>query len=179
MFYLISTLIFRQLELWVGGAMVTYKGATLRTLPGYTLAQAYRMLRHAMDDSLRERYLTTPQWGVLGCLAQNDGISGADLARVHHLTPQTMNTILQNLEQHGLIRREPHPTQGTVLRVFLTDEGYTRLTEATQRVEEVQERMLSFLNADEREQLVDLLERCMAGFEAGGLARPDGPPCVD
>ena len=159
--------------------MTVYKGATLGTMPSYTLAQAYRMLRHAMDDALRESYLTTPQWGALGCVAQNEGISGAELARMHHLTPQTMNTILQNLEEHGMIRREPHPTQGTVLRVFLTTKGHERLVEATRGVEAVQERMLSYLSTGEREHLIELLERCMAALEAGGLASTDSPPCVD
>lgn len=159
--------------------MTVHKGATLSELPGYALAQTYRMLRHAMDDALRDIYLTTPQWGALGCMAKNDGISGAELARVFHVTPQTMNTILQNLEHHGLIYREPHPTQGTVLRVFMTDEGGQRLEEATQRVISVQQRMLGFLSRDERETLVSLLERCMAAMEVGGLASADGLPCVD
>lgn len=156
--------------------MASYKGATRGTLPGYTLAQVYRMLRHAMDDALRETFLTTPQWGALGCMAKNKGICGAELARVYHLTPQTMNTILQNLEQHGMIRREPHPTQGTVLSVFLTDKGHERLAEATRRVEAVQERMLSVLSTSEREQLIELLERCMGALEAGGLVSADDPP---
>jgi DNA-binding MarR family transcriptional regulator len=159
--------------------MAIYKGATLDTLPGYALAQVYRMLRHATDDALRELCLTTPQWGALGCMAKNDGISGAELARMHHVTPQTMNSVLQNLEHHGLIRREPHPTQGTVLRVFLTDAGHARLAEATRLVEEVQERMLVPLSASEQEHFKDLLERCMGALEAGGLASAHGLPCVD
>jgi DNA-binding MarR family transcriptional regulator len=111
-------------------------------------------------------------------MAKNDGISGAELARIHHVTPQTMNSVLQNLEHHGLIRREPHPTQGTVLRVFLTDTGRACLTEATRRVEAVQERMLVPLSASEQEHLKELLERCMGALEAGGLASADGLPCV-
>ncbi|MGI8825081.1 MAG: MarR family winged helix-turn-helix transcriptional regulator [Chloroflexota bacterium] len=90
-----------------------------------------------------------------------------------------MHTILQNLEQNGMIVREPHPTQGTVLRVAVTDEGRECLEDATGRVEAVQERMLSYLSVDERETLVDLLGRCMAALEAGGLASAEGPPCVD
>lgn len=156
-----------------------YKGATQATLPGYAVAQLYRLLRHTMDDALRECDLTTPQWAALGCMAQNAGISGAELARVHRLTPQTMNTILHNLEQHGMIRREQHPTQGTVLCVFLTDQGFERMAEATRRVEAVQERMLSTLNPDESGTLVELLERCMAGLEANGLVTADDLPCVD
>ncbi|GAC1509234.1 MAG: hypothetical protein NVS2B16_07360 [Chloroflexota bacterium] len=159
--------------------MTGYKGATRITMPGYTLAQTYRMLRHAMDEALRESGLTTPQWGALGCMAQNEGISGAEMARIHHVTPQTMNTIVQNLEQHGMIVRKPHPTHGTVLRVLLTDEGRARLEEATERVEAVHERMLSNLAPDERATLIDLLERCMGALEAEGLASADGLPCMD
>ena len=155
-----------------------YKVASQATMPGYAVAQVYRLLRHAMDDALRGCDLTTPQWAALGCMAKNAGISGAELARVHRLTPQTMNTILHNLEQHGMIRREQHPTQGTVLCVFLTDRGHDRFAEAMRRVEAVQERMLSTFNQEERETLVELLERCVAGLEAEGLVATDDLSCL-
>jgi DNA-binding MarR family transcriptional regulator len=159
--------------------MIVNTGVPLDTLPGYSLGQTYRMLRHAMDDALRQSSLTTPRWGALLCIVQNDGLSGADMARLHHVTPQTMNTILQNLEHHGMVVREPHPTSGTLLRVVPTDEGRRRLEEATDRVEAVQERMLSYLSPDERETLMDLLNRCRGALADSGLANPDGPPCVD
>lgn len=158
--------------------MTVYRGATAGTLPGYTLAQVFRLLRHALDDTLREVNLTTPQWGALGCMAKQEGISGAEVARMHHLTPQTMHSILQTLEEHGLIRREPHPTQRTVLRIFLTELGRERFTEATRRVEAVHERVFGALGPDERDMLVDMLERCMVRLEVDGLARAD-VPCVD
>ena len=159
--------------------MTVYKGASLGTSPGYMLAQVYRLMRHAMDDELRQCSLTTPQWAALGCIAQHEGISGAELARVHRLTPQTMNTILQTLEEHGMIRREPHPTQRTVLQVFLSDGGHDRLADATRRVEGVQERMLSAFDPEERETFMALLERCVGALSVGGLSGIDGPPCVD
>lgn len=158
--------------------MTVNKGEARITVPGYALDLTYRMLRHAMDEALRERGLTTPQWAALECMAQHEGISGAEMARIHRVTPQTMNTILQNLEQNRMIVREPHPTHGTVLRALLTDEGRKQLAEATRRVEAVQERMLSALSPDERATLLQLLERCMGALEAGGLAGADGPPCI-
>jgi DNA-binding MarR family transcriptional regulator len=148
-------------------------------MPGYAVAQVYRLLRHATDDALRTCDLTTPQWAALGCMAQNAGISGAELARVHRLTPQTMNTILHNLEQHGMIRREQHPTQGTVLCVYLTEQGHERLAAATRQAEAVQERMLSRLNPVERATLVELLERCTAALDADGTVTADELVCGD
>jgi DNA-binding MarR family transcriptional regulator len=159
--------------------VTTTEGSALSRLPGYVLAQAFRMLRHAMDDTLREIGLTTPQWGTLACLDQAEGLSGADIARIHHLTPQTMNTILHNLEQGGLILREPHPTNGTVLRVSLTEDGKQRIAEGTRRVEQVHRTMLSDMDEEECGVLMDLLGRCIRSLEINGNESVGDPPCLD
>ncbi len=159
--------------------MTIDKGLMLDTLPGYRVAQVYRLLRHAMDDALREVGLTTPQWAALCCMVQHEEVSGAEMARMHHVTPQTMNTILQNLENNGMIVREPHPRHGTVLRVHLTDEAGERLEDVVRRVEAVQENMLRALSVPEREILMELLGRCMASLEAGDPTGGHAPGCVD
>lgn len=151
----------------------------LNTLPGYRLAQVYRLVRRAMDDALREASLTTPQWAALCCLSQHEAVSSAELARMHHVTPQTMNTILQNLENNGMIVREHHPTHGTVLRVQLTDEAGERLDDVVRRVEAVQEKMLGALSMPEREMLMELLGRCIKSLEAGNHAGGYRSDCVD
>ncbi|HZU12417.1 MAG TPA: MarR family transcriptional regulator [Chloroflexota bacterium] len=157
--------------------MIGYRGATEKTAAGYAILQVYRMLRHATDDALRQVGLTTPQWAVLGCLAKAECLSGADMARIHHVTPQTMNTILHNLLQSDLIVREHHPTNGTVLLTRLTPQGRERFEEATRRVEAVQTQMMSALDEPERDTLVALLSRCMDGLRAGGI--PDDVGCPD
>jgi len=144
------------------------ESAWLEDYPAYAVAQAYRVQRHALDDALREIGLTTPQWGTLECIAKNENISGADMARLYHLTPQTMNTVLQNLEHADLIRREHHPAHGTVLLIRLTDAGRERLEEARSLVLSVQERMLSSLEPEERATLVRLLNRCVASLASEG-----------
>jgi hypothetical protein len=49
---------------------------------------------------------------VLTMLKAYPGLSGADLARVAVLTPQTVGVIIGNLERDGAIRKEPHPVHG-------------------------------------------------------------------
>jgi len=51
------------------------------------------------------------------------GLSGADLARVAVLTPQTVGVIIRNLERDGAIRMTPHPVHGRVLQWTLTRRG--------------------------------------------------------
>jgi DNA-binding MarR family transcriptional regulator len=151
----------------------------LRSLPAYQISDAYRFLRHALDDTLREIALTTPQWGTLACLQRAEWKSGAEMARIHNLTPQTMNTILQNLDQAGLVTREPDPGNGTILRVHLTDAGRQRLSEGMKRVETIEARMLAALDPEERDLLVDLLGRCISGLKAGGISPLADPPYPD
>ena len=51
------------------------------------------------------------------------GLSGADLARVGLLTPQTVGVIIRNLERDGANRKMPHPVHGRVLQWTLTRRG--------------------------------------------------------
>jgi DNA-binding MarR family transcriptional regulator len=148
---------------------------TLSQLPAYLLAQTFRVVRHALDCSLREIGLTTPQWGALKCIAENEGMSGADMARIHHLTPQTMNTILHNLEHADLIVRHHHPTHGTLLQTQLTATGRERLADAMQRVMAVNDRMIANLSVTESETLAELLSRCITGLDLDST----GAPCPD
>jgi DNA-binding MarR family transcriptional regulator len=143
------------------------------------LAQTSRMLRHVMDDTLRDLGLTTPQFAALACIEQSEGCTGADMARIHHLTPQTMNTILHNLEAGGLIHREHHPQHGTLLQIHLTDEGRERVAQAMRRVEEAHEPLVALLDESERRTLVSLLERCMLSLEAAGNVSRDMPCAGD
>ncbi|MFW1123090.1 MarR family winged helix-turn-helix transcriptional regulator, partial [Vibrio parahaemolyticus] len=69
----------------------------------------------------------SPQFVVLTMLKAYPGLSGADLARVALLTPQTVSVIIRNLERDGAIRKSPHPVHGRVLQWTLTSHGTTLL----------------------------------------------------
>jgi DNA-binding MarR family transcriptional regulator len=93
-------------------------------------------------------------------------MSGADLARRAFVTPQTMNRILVNLDKAGLIERAPHAKSGRVLDTRLSPAGRRLLDNCRERVDAVENTMLSGLTAAEREQLRDLLQRCADSLRA-------------
>lgn len=131
---------------------------------GYELKRAQYALRFRMDEGLRGVGLTTPQYAALAALGEEPGASGAGLARRCFVTPQTMNGILTNLEGAGLVRREPHPCHGRVLRAYLTEKGGESLSRAHRVVEVVEERMLVSLGQEERRKLAEMLRRCTAAL---------------
>jgi DNA-binding MarR family transcriptional regulator len=73
-----------------------------------------------MERSLADLGVTPPQFAVLTMLNAYPGLSGADVARVALLTPQTVGVIVRNLERNGAIRKSPHPVHGRVLQWTLT-----------------------------------------------------------
>lgn len=105
---------------------------------GFLLRQAWHAFRASMDSAVREAGLTSPQYAVLSVIAQEPGISGADLARVYSATPQAMNELLLTLERDGLVTRTPHPTHGRIRQTHMTTEGERRLAKATPAVRKLE-----------------------------------------
>ena len=62
-----------------------------------------------MERRLARLGVTPPQFVVLTMLRAYPGLSGADLARVALLTPQTVGVIIRNLERDGAIRNRRIP----------------------------------------------------------------------
>ena len=96
----------------------------------YLLRQAQAATRLTMERALASLGVTTPQFVVLTMLRAYPGLSGADLARVAVLIPQTVGIIIRNLERDGAIRKTPHPIHGRVLQWTLTRRGHALLDNA-------------------------------------------------
>jgi DNA-binding MarR family transcriptional regulator len=73
------------------------------------------------------------------------GISGADLARMTFLTPQTIGVIVGNLEKAGAIARQKNPTHGRALQWVLTPKGQKLLAAARVRAHAMESKMKALL----------------------------------
>src|SRR5258707_15270479 len=107
----------------------------------YLLRQAQAASRLTLERSLVDLGVTPPQFVVLTMLKAYPGLSGADLARVALLTPQTVGVIIRNLERARAIRKTPHPVHGRVLQWTLTRRGLTLLEKCRRRVTAVERRL--------------------------------------
>ncbi len=111
----------------------------------YLLRQAQAAARLAMERALAGLGVTPPQFVVLTMLRAYPGLSGADLARVALLTPQTVGVIIRNLERDGAIRKAPHPVHGRVLQWTLTRRGETRLDKCRRHALAIERRLMAGL----------------------------------
>jgi DNA-binding MarR family transcriptional regulator len=113
----------------------------------YLLRQAQAATRLTMERSLADLGVTTPQFVVLTMLKAYPGLSGADLARVALLTPQTVGIIIRNLERDGAIRKTPHPVHGRVLQWTLTRRGIALLDKCRRHAKAIERRLADGLSA--------------------------------
>jgi len=100
-----------------------------------------------MERTLADLGVTPPQFAVLTMLNAYPGLSGADVARVALLTPQTIGVIIGNLERDGAIRKTPHPVHGRILQWTLTRRGSDLLDQCRRRVNAVERRLIAGLGA--------------------------------
>ncbi|HSW06435.1 MarR family winged helix-turn-helix transcriptional regulator [Aquabacterium sp.] len=133
----------------------------------YLLRQAQAAVRLALDTQLAASGMTTPQFLVLNLLDAYPGASGADLARIAQLTPQTINLIVRKLEEEGLIERNNHETHGRVLRMDITKAGKLRLRQCKRLADDIEHQLLALADAQTqavvRRWLVDVAMKLSAG----------------
>ncbi|MEZ0109949.1 DNA-binding MarR family transcriptional regulator [Catenulispora sp. EB89] len=140
--------------------------------PGYLIKQAQLALNAQMSRALHERGVTLSQFAVLTALADEPGLSNAELARRAFITPQSMNENLRELEGRTWIRRTRHPAHARILQTELTDEGHATLQACDAAVTVIEQQMLAGLDAEQRRELVAALHSCIAALKP---AQPDAP----
>ena len=116
---------------------------------GYLVRQANVAVRAAMEKALADLDATPAQFAVLTMIAAYPGVSGAELARLTFLTPQTINVIVRNLVRGGAIEKTAHAVHGRVLRLTATAKGQALLKRCRARVMEVETVIAGLAGRDE------------------------------
>ncbi|PWV73492.1 MULTISPECIES: MarR family winged helix-turn-helix transcriptional regulator [Nocardia] len=132
---------------------------------GTFLKRAEQAMIAAKTAALKPAGLTVPQFSALMYLAENPGISAAALARLAGVTPPTMNTVLTNLQERGLVERSPHEWHKNVLETRLTESGKELTAAADARAIAVERAVGDRFTADEFATLTALLARTAQAFE--------------
>jgi DNA-binding MarR family transcriptional regulator len=135
---------------------------------GYLLRQASAANRLAIERALADLEVTQPQFLVMTMVNAYPGASGADIARLTMLTPQTISVIVTNLERSGRLRRVTSAFNGRVQEMELTDEGRRLLALSRERTQSIEARLLAGLSADE-ERLIRRWLVEVATFEPAGI----------
>ncbi len=123
------------------------------------LKQAFYFSLTSVNEAVSSHGVSTAQIGVLRQLANEPGLSGADLARRLLITPQGVQLALKALEDRGLVERKPDPQHARILQAFLTEQGRKTAAAVVGDAVRAHEAVFGVLTADEQETLKRLLKR--------------------
>jgi DNA-binding MarR family transcriptional regulator len=143
------------------------KAKGVRPSTMYLLHQASQAMRARLEQSLRDLQMTGIKYTVLAIVGGSENVSSADLSRRFFVTPQTMNEIVGDLVQRGLVMRREDPSTKRVLRLVLTLPG-RRLLEKCERIaDEVEERALAQFSSGKLADLRALLKALLTELRNG------------
>ena len=77
---------------------------------------AYLMLHRQSDAAFAPHGVTADQFVLLARLSEGEALTQKELAIRMPSDPSTVRAMLVLLEERGLVRRDPHPTDGRAQR---------------------------------------------------------------
>ena len=125
----------------------------------WLLKQAFHFSLTTVNEAISGHGVTTAQIGLMRQLANEPGLSGAELARRLLISPQGAQLALSALERRGLVERKQDPQHGRILQAYLTDQGRAVTSTVLADALAAHETLFGVLSSDEQQQLHDLLAR--------------------
>lgn len=125
----------------------------------WLLKQAFHFSLTTVNEAISGHGVTTAQIGLMRQLANEPGLSGAELARRLLISPQGAQLALSALERRGLVERKQDPQHGRIMQAYLTDEGRAVTSAALSDAMAAHERVFGVLSSDEQQLLHSLLAR--------------------
>jgi DNA-binding MarR family transcriptional regulator len=123
----------------------------------------FSRLRRRIREVAQDADLTPSQESALTLVSKHGAATASALAAAEGVRPQSMAATLAALDQHGLIRRSPDPTDGRRQLVTLTEAGQARVEGNRQARDEWLARAFQERYTEEERQTlltaIELLER--------------------
>ena len=126
---------------------------------GFLLAKAYQRACLLFKEEFEGYDVTPQQFGLLGFLWQEDGITQAELSAKSQIDRTTMGGLIDRLEKEGLLARRSHPEDRRAYRICLTEKGKALQPQLTPLAAAAQEKFTAKLDRNELETLTSLLEK--------------------
>lgn len=132
------------------------------------LSKLYRQLnvshRVVVQKYLDQYGLYIGQPRFLFVLEEQEGISQAVLSSILKVTKETVSVTLKRLEQSGYIRREVSQSDKRIKLLYLSEKGKELMPELRKNFNDINERMFSQLDKNEKEILESLYEKMLQGL---------------
>jgi DNA-binding MarR family transcriptional regulator len=125
-----------------------------------SIMRAHQIVLARVKDALRPLDLTFARYEALVLLyfSRNGALPLGKMGERLMVHPTSVTNIVDRLEDQGLLRRVPHPTDRRTILAAITDEGRQRVERATKAVGEIDLGM-NGLSESQQDELTNLLRQ--------------------
>ena len=125
----------------------------------YLIMAEHSIFQKELLNRLKDTGLTIGQPKVLDYLKDHDGAGQKDIARGCHIEPGTLTTILNRMEDAGLVERRMLNGNRRSLYVFLTEKGKEQLKLVVEAFSAMEEKAFQDISETERATFMRLMHR--------------------
>jgi DNA-binding MarR family transcriptional regulator len=129
---------------------------------GFLISQLGFLSSKGFMEALEPLGIGPREFLLMRFVAATDGQSQQALAERLGVPPSRMVAMVDHLEEAGLVERRPDPEDRRVRGLHLTRKGRGVLDKASKIAIDYETRLCSGINREEREQLIDLLQKLQA-----------------
>jgi DNA-binding MarR family transcriptional regulator len=126
---------------------------------GFLISQLGFFSSKRFMDALVPLGIGPRDFSLMRFVDASDGQSQHALAERLGIPPSRMVALVDGLEEMGLLERRPDPDDRRVRGLFLTRKGRTVLEKAGKIAIDYETQLCAGINREERDQLIDLLQR--------------------
>jgi DNA-binding MarR family transcriptional regulator len=131
---------------------------------GFLLAKTHLAILGMVTEEIKlggGAGLTGKAFGCLSVIADEGPLSQQELGRRMGVDRTTIVAVVDELEAAGLVERTRNPSDRRAYALYITRRGRGWLERASRAVLEIEREFLAPLSADERQQLIELLQKLL------------------
>lgn len=125
----------------------------------YLIMAEHSTFQKELLSRLRDTGLTIGQPKILDYLKDHNGISQKEIAKGCHIEPGTLTTLLNRMEEAGLVERRMLHGNRRSLYVFLTEKGSLLSRQVDHAFSDLEELAFRDISSEDREKFLRIFQR--------------------
>lgn len=131
----------------------------LESLLGYNARRTALAVIEVFLQRMAGYELRPVEFSVMSLITHNPGITSRQLCATLNMLPPNLVGMVRQLEQRGLIARQPHPRDGRAMGLHPTETGVDLMQKAERTASELETSVTNRLTNPERATLLRLLKK--------------------
>lgn len=131
----------------------------------YLIMANQMLVQKSLMDQIKDTGLTSGQPKILDYLKEHDGSNQKEIARACFLEAGSLTTILNKMEEKGLIERRMLNGNRRSFHIFMTEEGKRKQQMVDKAFKEIEQKALSGILEEEYERFLNIYKRIYSNLQ--------------